>query len=299
MDVLRTPDERFVGLPDFRYAAKYAEGLERFPGLRLAFIDEGPEDAEQTFLCLHGQPTWSFLYRKMLPVFLEAGGRVIAPDFFGFGRSDKPADDGWYTFDRHRSSLVALIRELDLRGVTLVVQDWGGVLGLTLPVDEDVRARIERVIVMNTALATGQSAGPGFDAWRDYVASTDDLPVADLMRRAVPGLTAAEADAYEAPFPDKTYKAGVRRFPQLVMTRPDMEGVEVSRRAARFWNEEWTGQSFMAVGEQDPVLGPPIMKRMRQVIRGCPEPLMLPEAGHFVQERGEQVARAALDSFGT
>jgi pimeloyl-ACP methyl ester carboxylesterase len=298
MDILRTPDDRFADLPDFPYGARYVEDLEGFDGMRMAYVDEGPRDAEHTFLCLHGQPTWSFLYRKMLPAFLDAGERVIAPDFFGFGRSDKPDDDAWYTFDRHRSSLVALVRSLELSEVTLVVQDWGGLLGLTLPVEDDLREQITRLIIMNTALATGQPAGPGFDAWRDYVASTDDLPVGQLLRRAEPGLSEAEADAYDAPFPDKTYKAGVRRFPQLVMTDPSMDGVEVSKRAARFWTQDWTGQSFMAIGERDPVLGPPVMERMQELIRDCPPPLVLPDAGHFVQEQGEEVARSALASFG-
>ncbi len=186
---------------------------------------------------------------------------------------------------------------MDLRDITLVVQDWGGLLGLTLPVDTDMRPRITRLIIMNTALAVGEPLGPGFEAWRDYATSTDDLAIGRLLRRSEPTLTEDEAAAYDAPFPDKTFKGGVRRFPLLVMTKPDMPGVEVSRRAADFWHTAWNGPTFMAIGERDPVLGPEIMARMQRLIRGCPEPLRLPQAGHFVQEHGAAIATAALKYF--
>jgi haloalkane dehalogenase len=292
--VLRTPEHRFADLPGFPHPPRYLDVTA--DGLRMAYVDVGPRDAETVYLCLHGEPTWSYLYRRMIPVLTAAGGRVVAPDLLGFGRSDKPVDDAVHTFDLHRDSLLALWRALDLTGVTLVVQDWGGLLGLTLPVEPDMARRTARLLVMNTALATGVPLGPGFDAWRSYAGSTEDLPVGALMRRAEPTLTAAEAAAYDAPFPDSTYKAGVRRLPQMVMTRPDMEGVEVSRRAAEFWACRWTGATFMAVGERDPVLAP-VMPALRATIRGCPDPLVLPEAGHFVQEHGEVVARAALAHF--
>lgn len=178
------------------------------------------------------------------------------------------------------------------------MQDWGGLLGLTLPVEPDIASRTSRLLVMNTALPIGEPLGPGFDAWRAYANSTDHRLVGALMRRAEPVVSAAEAAAYDAPFPDRNYKAGVRRFPQIVMTRPDMPGVEVSRRAADFWTHRWTGPTFMAVGERDPVLAP-AMPGLRATIHGCPEPLVLPEAGHVVQEHGDVVARAALDHFQT
>jgi haloalkane dehalogenase len=294
---LRTPDERFSAIPDFPYEPRYLEDLPGCDGLRMAFIDEGPKDAEHTYLCLHGQPTWSFLYRKMIPVFLASGARVVAPDFFGFGRSDKPTRVDDYTFNFHRDSLIELIRNLDLHRVTLVVQDWGGVLGLTLPVEPDIRPRITRLLVMNTGLAVGVPVSDGFEAWRAYSASTDDMPVGQLLRRSEPALSESEAAAYDAPFPDKTYKAGVRAFPELVMTRPDMPGVEVSKAAATFWHQEWDGPTFMAVGAKDPVLGLPVMERLAALIHGCPEPLVLEQGGHFLQEHGDIVARSALDYF--
>ena len=135
MQVLRTPDERFLDLPNYAFAPHYAQDLPGFEGLRLHYLDQGRRDAAHTWLCLHGQPTWSYLYRKMIPPLLDAGGRVVAPDLFGFGRSDKPAEEEFYTFSRHRAALAALIERLDLRNITLVCQDWGGLLGLTLPMD--------------------------------------------------------------------------------------------------------------------------------------------------------------------
>jgi pimeloyl-ACP methyl ester carboxylesterase len=295
MAVLRTPDERFAGLPGFPFAPHYAEGLTSIEGLRIHYLDEGPRDAEHTFLCLHGEPTWSYLYRRMIPVFAAAGGRIVAPDFAGFGRSDKPAEDATYGFHFHRDMLLSLVERLDLRNITLVVQDWGGLIGLTLPMA--MPERFARLIVMNTALATGAAPSDGFLQWRAYVAANPDLAVGKLMKRSCPHLTDAEAAAYDAPFPDVTYKAGVRRFPAMVMTEPEMEGADVSKQAVRFWREDWAGRSFMAIGAQDPVLGVPVMQAMRKVIRGCPEPMLIADAGHFVQEWGDEVARAALASF--
>ena len=292
MKALRTPDECFADLPGYPFAPHYFEGAG---GLRLHHLAEGARDAPVA-LCLHGQPTWSYLYRKMIPAFLAAGLRVVAPDFFGFGRSDKPEDEAVYTFDFHRDSVRALIEALDLRRVTLVCQDWGGLIGLTLPMD--MPARFERLLVMNTALGTGDGPlGEGFLAWRAFSNSKPDMDVAALMKRSTPALTDAEAAAYAAPFPDIRYKAGVRRFPNLVPDRPDADGAALSRRARDFWSTEWAGESFMAVGMRDPVLGPPAMRMLRKSIRNCPPPLELAEAGHFTQEAGAVIVEAAMASF--
>lgn len=297
MRVLRTTDDRFAALPGFAFAPRYLETLPGFTDLRMHYVDEGPRDAAHTYLCLHGQPTWSYLYRRMIPVFAGARGRVVAPDLFGFGRSDKPADEAWYTFSRHREALVAFVAALDLRRVTLVVQDWGGLLGLTLP--RDLPGRFERLIVLNTTLGTGdEPLSEGFLAWRAWANKNPDMDVAKLMKRSCPHLVDAEAAAYAAPFPDATYKAGVRRFPNLVPDHPDADGAALSRRAREWWAREWTGRCFMAVGATDPVLGPPVMDALRRHIRGCPEPYVVPQAGHFVQEWGEDIARAALAVFG-
>ena len=291
MNVLRTSDERFAGLPGWPYAPQYLQ----VDGLRMHYVDEGPRDAAVTALCLHGQPSWSYLYRKMTPVFAAAGVRVVAPDWFGFGRSDKPEDDAWYTFDRHRDSMLRFVEQMDLRNVMLVVQDWGGLLGLTLPLQQ--AERYTRLLVMNTGLGTG-TVTEGFKQWRAYANSQPDMAIGKLFQRGNPGMTAEEAAAYDAPFPDVRYKAGVRRFPNLVPDSEDAPGAELSRQAARFWSERWQGDSFMAIGMQDPVLGPPAMQSLRKLIRGCPEPLEVADGGHFVQERGGPVAEAALRHFG-
>jgi len=296
MEVLRTPDERFV-LPAFPWQPRYVDDLPGYAGLRMHYLDEGPREARDVFLCLHGEPTWAYLYRKMIPPFLAAGARVVAPDWFGFGRSDKPVEDAVYTFAFHRESALRLIERLDLRSVTLVVQDWGGLLGLTLPMEQPERFR--RLLVMNTALPTGTGVSPGFAAWKAFAAACPDIPVAGIVALSSPGaLGPWDAAAYDAPFPDNRYKAGVRRFPQLVAVEPGMEGAAYSERARRFLSTSWRGDSFMAIGLRDPVLGKPVMEELRGTIRGCPPPLEIPEAGHFVQEWGEAVARAALRAFG-
>lgn len=291
----RTPDDRFAELPGYAFTPRYIEDLAGYEGLRLHYLDEGPAGAPVA-LCLHGQPTWSYLYRKMIPAFIAAGMRVLAPDFFGFGRSDKPQEEAVYTFAFHRTMLLRFLERHALRGATLVCQDWGGLLGLTLPLDAP--DAFSRLIVMNTGLAGGDvPLGEGFLAWRAFNNRSPDMDIAALMQRAVPGLTGAEAAAYAAPFPDITYKAGVRRFPNLVPDAPDAPGAETSRRARAWWRDEWRGQSFMVIGMQDPVLGPPAMRALRAQIRGCPPPLELAEAGHFVQEAGAVIVERALESF--
>ncbi len=291
MNALRTPDARFAGLPGFEFAPRYLQQGE----LRLHYVDEGPRDAAVTALCLHGEPTWSYLYRRMIPVFTAAGLRVVAPDFFGFGRSDKPADDAWYTFDRHRDSVLALNDALALKNVLLVCQDWGGLIGLTLPV---ARPRLfTRLLVMNTGLGTG-TVTDGFKAWRAYCNANPDLAVGKLMKRSCAHLDDDEVAAYDAPFPDATYKAGVRAFPNLVPDRDDAPGAALGREAAVFWRERFAGQSFMAIGMQDPVLGPPAMRSLHKLIRGCLPPMEVAEGGHFVQEWGAPIASAALRHFG-
>lgn len=301
---LRTPDDRFENLPDWSYNPNYIENLPGYEGLRMHYVDEGPKDAV-TFLCIHGEPSWSYLFRKMGPVFTGAGHRFVAVDLFGFGRSDKPVDDEVYTYHFHRNALLAFVEKLDLKNICLVVQDWGGVLGLTLPMAAP--DRYSRLIIMNTGLPAGENAGEGFAAWRAFNRANPDLDVGGLMKRATSIMTDDEAAAYDAPFPDQSYKGGVRRFPELVMMREgkdkpltdiSSEGVETSLKARKFWSEDWTGDSYMAIGMQDPVLGPPVMKMMAAMIKGCPEPVEVAEAGHFVQEWGEPIAKEALKKFG-
>ena len=281
---MRTHDERFAGLPGFAFPPHYLE----WRGLRAHYLDEGK--GGKTYLCLHGNPTWSYLYRRMIPPFVASGARVVAPDLIGFGRSDKPDDEALYTFDFHRSFLLEFIESRNLKNITLVVQDWGGLLGLTLPME--MPERFERLLLMNTTLATGDAPlSTGFIAWRSYSAKNPDLAVGKLLARACPHLTDAEAAAYDAPFPDARYKAGVRRFPPMVPERYDDPGAAISRKARDFLHSAWSGESFMAIGATDPVLGLDVTRQLRKWIRGCNEPLVVENGGHFLQEWGEEVAQ--------
>lgn len=295
-DALRTPEARWAGLPDYPWAPRYLSDLPALAGLRLHYLDEGPTDAPRTWLCLHGNPAWSYLYRKMIPEFRAAGDRVVAPDLIGFGKSDKPKRPGAHRFDWHREVLLEFVERLDLRNVILVVQDWGGLLGLTLPMAAPQRYR--GLLVMNTLLATGEAPlSPGFLAWREMCAQKPRYDVGRLFARGNPHLSEAECAAYNAPFPDPGYRAALRAFPALVPEHAEDGGAAISREARKFWREHWQGLSLMFIGARDPVLGEPVMRALAQDIRGCPEPVLLPEAGHFVQEHGQAIARQACLHF--
>lgn len=280
-----------ITLPDFAYEPKYIFDLPSFTGLGLAYIDEPPttQPNGRIALCLHGEPSWSYLYRKMIPPLCAAGYRVIAPDLFGFGRSDKPTNKDWYTFSRHRNCLLEFINALKLEKMALIVQDWGGVIGLTLPMA--MPDRFEQLLVMNTTLATGDvRMSEGFKAWRAYMQSQTTLDCAGLMKRASPQLSQQEQEAYGAPFQydspiDSTNSmAGVMQFPSLVPEFVDDDGAALSREAKQFWQTQWTGKSFMAIGMKDPVLGPPVMRALHANIRNCPLPMEVADGGHFLQE---------------
>jgi pimeloyl-ACP methyl ester carboxylesterase len=288
--ILRTPDERFAALPGFAFAPQYLD----HQGLRVHYLDEGPRDAPVTVLALHGNPSWCYLYRHMIPVFTAAGVRVVAPDLIGFGRSDKPSDPAFHTFEFHRNQLLAFVDAMALGNVMLVCQDWGGILGLTLPMARP--ARFTRLLVMNTGLGTGQVT-EGFRQWRVYSNSQPDLPVGKLLRRGKPDMSDAEVAAFDAPFPDPSYKAALRAFPNMVPDGDDAPGAALGRQALEFWRTCWQGQSFMAIGMQDPVLGEGPMRSLQKCIHGCPEPMEVAEGGHFVQEWGGPIATAALKAF--
>jgi len=295
VEILRTPEDRYARLPGWDCAPQYVDDLPALDGIRVHWADEGERDAPVTALCLHGNPSWGYLYRHMLPVFSGAGLRVVVPDLIGFGRSDKPADPAWHSFERHRDMLLAFVERLDLKNILLVCQDWGGLLGLTLPMA--MPERFTRLLVMNTGLGTGQVT-EGFRQWRTYSNSQTDLPVGRLIQRGKPELTAAEVAAYDAPFPEPRYKAALRAFPNLVPDGEHAPGAQLSRDAGAFWRERWNGESFMAIGMQDPVLGEMPMRALQKTIRGCPAPLEVTEGGHFVQEWGAPIASAALARFG-
>ena len=300
-DALRTPDAAFAGLPAYPWPPNYLSDLPSLAGLRMHYLDEGASTSsartdQLTYLCLHGNPAWSYLYRKMIPVFLQAGHRVVAPDLIGFGKSDKPKKDSFHSFQGHRQNLLELVERLDLQNIVLVVQDWGGLLGLTLPMAAP--GRFKGLLVMNTTLATGdQPLSPGFVAWREMCAKNPEFDVARLFARSNPQMNAQECAAYNAPFPDKGHRAALRAFPPMVPEFEDSPGADVSRQARAFWRERWQGQTLMAVGAQDPVLGLAVMRSLQRWIKGCPEPMVLQQAGHFVQEHGEVIAQNAVNFF--
>ena len=316
-DALRTPESRFKDLPDFPWPPHHVSDLPALNGLRLHYLDEGArppsgtnagaDDGGQgadgrtahprTWLCLHGNPSWSYLYRHQIPVWLAAGDRVIAPDLIGFGKSDKPKKDEAHSFSWHRQVLLELVDRLDLQRVILVVQDWGGLLGLTLPMAAP--QRYSGLLVTNTLLATAESPLPsGFLDWREMCRKKPVYDIGRLMARGNPQLSVAECAAYDAPFPDAGHRAATRAFPRMVPEHVDDEGAVLSRQARHFWREQWQGLSLMAIGQRDPVLGSTVMQALRADLRGCPPPWLLPETGHFVPEVGAALAHRALEHFG-
>jgi tRNA(adenine34) deaminase len=298
-DALLTPDSAFANLPDYPWPANYVSDLPSLQGLRMHYLDVAADKAatapqtDTTYLCLHGNPAWSYLYRKMIPIFSASGARVVAPDMVGFGKSDKPKKDSFHSFSWHRQCLLDFVERLDLHNVVLVVQDWGGILGLTLPMA--AAQRYKGLVVMNTALATGQvPLTEGFKAWRAMCKDKPDFDIARLFARGDAVMTQAECAAYMAPYPDSGHRAATRAFPPMVPEFEDSDGAAISRSAMDFWQNQWIGQSLMAIGLQDPVLGEQPMRSLHKIIRNCPEPMLLPQAGHFVQEHGQVIAQRAV-----
>jgi haloalkane dehalogenase len=282
-EVYRTAEERFADLPDFPFEPRYVEA----DGVRLARIDEG-EGAPVVFL--HGEPTWSFLWRKVIPPVIDAGFRCVAPDLAGFGRSDKPLDVGWYSYDRHTELVRGLVQELDLRGATIVVHDWGGPIGLRVGVEDP--ERFDRIVIMDTGLFTGrQRMSDAWIAFRDFVERTADLPVSMLVRRACKTDPGEEvAAAYDAPFPTPQSKAGARAFPLILPTSPDMPGAVAGRRVLEAFRAD-ERPTLMLWADSDPVLPPQTGRRFAEAI-GRPEPEPIENASHFLQEdAGEAIGR--------
>jgi haloalkane dehalogenase len=233
VDLFRTPDERFEGLPGYDFEPHYAE----FDGLRLHYVDEAPHESGRAdarplipIVCFHGEPTWAFLYRKMLEPLVQGGHRVICPDYAGFGRSDKPTDRGWYTYDRHVELVTALLAELDLSDAVVVVQDWGGPIGLRWAVQN--ADRVGALVILNTGIFTGR-VSKGFLAWRDFAQKNPDLPIGFVIQGATTSELPDEVlGGYEAPFPTAESKAGAAQFPLLVPTEEDGAGAKEMREVA-------------------------------------------------------------------
>ncbi len=274
-EAVRTPDEALAGLPDYPFVQQYRE----VDGLRLAHIDEG-EGAPVIFL--HGEPTWSFLWRKVIPPVRDAGFRCIAPDLAGFGGSDKPTDVGWYSFDRHCAMSATLLEDLDLRGATVVVHDWGGGIGLRMAVEH--RERIDRMVMLDTGLFTGRHRlSEAWLAFHDFVERTEDLPVGMLVRRACmtdPGDEVAAA--YDAPYPTPESKAGARAFPLMMPRTPDDPGAAGGQLVEDALPAD-TRPKLVLWADSDPILPFKVGERFAEKI-GAPEPVEIGNASHFLQE---------------
>ena len=295
-DALRTPDERFSGLPGWPYAPHYVDDLPGYEGLRVHYVDEGPQNAVRTYLCLHGQPSWSYLYRKMIPVFLDSGARVIAPDWLGFGRSDKPVADETYTFHFHRNMMLELVKRLDLQQVTLVCQDWGGLLGLRLVAENP--DRFARVVVANTGLPTGdQKMSEAFLAWQRFSQESPDFQIGRIVGNGTAQGAAPEVvAAYDAPFPDDRYTAGARIFPTLVPTSPD-DPAAADNRAAWEVLSRWEKPFLTAFSDSDAITrgGERVFQKLVPGAQGMPH-TTLAGGGHFLQEDvGPELARVVAD----
>ena len=285
-DVFRTPDERFEGLPGYDFEPHYAE----LDGLRLHYVDEGSGDP---VVCFHGEPTWAYLYRKMLPPLVAGGHRVICPDYAGFGRSDKPTERGWYTYDRHVELVTDLLGGLGLGNATVVVQDWGGPIGLRWAVENP--DQIGRLVILNTGLFTGR-VSKGFMAWRDFAERNPDLPVGFV----VGGATATDVPddvvaAYEAPFPTPESKAGAAQFPLIVPTWDEDTGANEMRAVADALSR-WDKPALVAFSDSDPVFPfPRAGEAFTSLIPSAGEQVRIEGAAHFLQEdRGEQIAEEML-----
>jgi haloalkane dehalogenase len=287
VDAVRTPEERFEGLPGFEFESEYRQ----VDGLRLAHLDEGEG---QPVIFFHGEPTWSYLWRKVIPPVREAGFRCVAPDYAGFGRSDKPTDIGWYSYDRHTELTATLLEDLDLRDVTAVVHDWGGAIGLRLAVEHP--ERIARLVIMDTGLFTGhQKMTDAWKAFRDFVERTEDLPVGMLVRRACftdPGDEVA--GAYEAPYPDQASKAGTRAFPLMLPISPDAPGAAAGRRVLEAMKDD-KRPSLTMWADSDPIIPPKVGERFCASI-GREKPRPIEGASHFLQEdKGEEIGGLIAD----
>jgi len=296
VDALRTPDDRFDGLAGYPFSPHYREIPDGDGGkLRVHYVDEGPPDAPPV-LMLHGEPSWSYLYRKMVPVIVDAGYRAIAPDLVGFGRSDKPTNREDYTYQRHVDWMRELLEAIDLRDATFVGQDWGGLIGLRLVAEHP--DRFARVVAANTFLPTGdRDPGPAFLAWQKYSQETPEFHVGGILKGGcVTPMSDDVIAAYDAPFPDDTYKAGARQFPMLVPTRPDDPAAEPNRKA---WEAlaQWKKPFLTAFSDSDPVTGGADRLLQSSIPGAAGQPhTTIVGGGHFLQEdKGEELARVVCD----
>ncbi len=292
LNILRTPDERFANLPGYPFAPNYVE----IDGARMHYVDEGMPAAKETVLLLHGEPSWSYLYRKMIPVISAAGHRVVAPDLFGFGKSDKYTESDKYTYLFHIESLKSFIEKLDLQNITLFGQDWGGLLGLRIVAE--MPDRFSRIVASNTFLPTGdRPASEPFLAWRAYSQSREVMKIGNIVSGGCfTKLTPEIVAAYDAPFPTKDYQAGAKKFPLLVPITPDDPASEANRAA---WEilKKWEKPVLTAFSDSDPIThgGDLVLQKLIPGAQGESH-VTVKNAGHFIQEdKGEELAEIIVN----
>jgi haloalkane dehalogenase len=291
LPVIRTPEERFENLPDFSFQANFIE----IRNMRIHYIDEGNKKGE-LILCLHGEPSWAYLYRKMIPK-LSENYRVISFDFIGFGRSDKYSTMEEYTYQMHYDTLSGFIEQLKLTDITLVVQDWGGLIGL--PYASNKPDRIARLVIMNTGLPSGRSTNEAFLQWRNFVENTPDLPIGQIIEMGVANkeiLTPEVIKAYDAPFPDSRYKAGARKWPLMVPINPKDPIAEIMLQT-REKLEDWKNPALVMFSDKDPITrgADKFFRKLIPTARDQPE-IIIHDAGHFLQEdQGELIAQNIVD----
>lgn len=296
MKCLRTPDERFDNLPDFTFEPNYIELDDTEDGqLRMHYLDEGPLNADPVLL-MHGEPTWCYLYRHMIPIFTAASQRILAPDLIGFGRSDKPTERSDYTYQRHVDWMTEWLQKLDLTGITLVCQDWGGLIGLRLVAS--MPDRFARVVVANTALPTGDSPmSDAFQSWRDFSQSVPDFNAGRIVYGGTTSkITPLEIEAYNAPFPDASFQAGARQFPMLVPDTPNDPASAPNRAAWEVLRN--LDIPFLTVFGADDKIMAGVENVFQKLIPGAAgqNHTVLPNAGHFLQEDvGNELAQATLE----
>lgn len=294
MQFLRTPDERFFNLPGYNFQPNYVN----FQSLRMHYVDEG-EKIAPVVLMLHGEPSWSYLYRKMIPIIVNAGFRAIAPDLIGFGRSDKPTQKEDYSYQMHVDSIINFINLLDLSNITLVCQDWGGLIGLRVVAQEE--NRFSRVVTANTGLPTGDEKMPeAFFQWQEFSQTVEIFPVGQIIQMGCQSKLSEEViAAYDAPFPDESYKSGARIFPKLVPTSPDNPATEANRQA---WEKlkQWSKPFLTAFSDKDPITKG-AEKPFQQLIPGAKDQAhtTITKGGHFLQEdEGEELANVVINFIG-
>ncbi|MEO1052000.1 MAG: haloalkane dehalogenase [Bacteroidota bacterium] len=291
MKVLRTPEERFAQLPDYPFEPHYVE----VDGMRMHYVKEG-NNPEEIVLMLHGEPSWSFLYRKMIPIVANAGYTVIAPDLIGFGKSDKPDDQGAYTYQSHMDWLKGFVEALNLENLTLICQDWGGLLGLRFAAENE--GRVKRIVTANTMLPTGDvPANEAFQKWKDFSQNVPEFPVGVVIDKATVSEISKEViAAYNAPFPDESYKAAVRKFPMLVPVTPDDPAAEPNRKA---WQalKKWDKPFLTAFSDSDPIMrgNDDLFQKLIPGTKGQAHTI-IEAGGHFLQEdKGEEFAKIIVN----